>query len=762
MAHNNTSTESLASRFDTITTEYQICRRKLESKCEALLILSRELDQCRSERDQFKLMAEQLRDRYQMVKRQLTGDVPMSASIEIDPKTYSDIQTQTLARMLFDTKETNKSLKFEVDNLRQKLQDAEGDIKLLREQIARSRVGTTDEGLNTRHFPAHEREELVRQLEASREEYVQLERDLQQVLDEKEELVTERAAYRTKYERLNTELNYILGGDEKRIVDLDVLIMENRFLQERLKQMEEEKTMAIATVTKYKSILEKKKTKGILKLGQCRNDGLVITQKQIQQVMQNKSSISPSPQALADLQGLCGALLETINDKNLALSHQRKTNKLLGNRVNELEKKLKTLEVSGLWSVAGHFPNLEKLKAECEEIKTLVPHQFSQSTDSSSGAANIASDFESSASSSAVHSAGTSPYHKLNQLSRLDLEELDMLPTKEKHSQSTDKDLLIGAETINSCTETSLDLADVMSKNSEALRMALAEAMLRSLMNHESIGSSENLSNSAEELDDKTDYLDPEQREAAIWQCLKRDSEDDLEDLNDFNDVDDDDDVEREASEEFEHLLESVTSKLLVRSQELQKRKSYDQKVTAKPKQHNVYITEDFNTLGHYSLPVCNEVIVSSECREQGLGDKLIASDQQLNDFLVGERGLAETSDRISPLIPSDESKEQLSKDSPYLLGFASDSTSSPAEHVGFALTNSCVQIIEVLDIEGEQNDFQHVIPSEASSLVAHQTGSPQDLTEVDRSVDNKDENLIHCNNVNIKETFCEGEVQIM
>ncbi|CAG5133973.1 unnamed protein product, partial [Candidula unifasciata] len=153
---------------------------------------------------------------------------PMSSPlVEIDPKTYSDIQTQSLARLLFDTKEANKSLKFEVDDLKQKLHDAGGDIKLLREQIVRSRVGTTDEGMNTRHFPAHEREHLVKQLEVSREEFVQLERDLQQVLDEKEELVTERDAYRTKYERLNTELNYILGGDEKRIVDIDALSMEN-------------------------------------------------------------------------------------------------------------------------------------------------------------------------------------------------------------------------------------------------------------------------------------------------------------------------------------------------------------------------------------------------------------------------------------------------------------------------------------------------------------------------------------------------------
>jgi hypothetical protein len=56
-----------------------------------------------------------------------------------------------------------------------------------------------------------------------------MERDLQQVVDEKEELVNERDVYRLKYDRLNKELNYILKGDERRVLDVDALIMENRF-----------------------------------------------------------------------------------------------------------------------------------------------------------------------------------------------------------------------------------------------------------------------------------------------------------------------------------------------------------------------------------------------------------------------------------------------------------------------------------------------------------------------------------------------------
>ena len=47
----------------------------------------------------------------------------------------------------------------------------------------------------------------------------------------------------------------------------------------------------------------------------------------VQQMMQNNTAIALTPQAMADLQALCSALLDSVNDKTLALSHQRKANK---------------------------------------------------------------------------------------------------------------------------------------------------------------------------------------------------------------------------------------------------------------------------------------------------------------------------------------------------------------------------------------------------------------------------------------------------
>lgn len=66
---------------------------------------------------------------------------------------------------------------------------------------------------------------------------------------------------------------------------------------------------------------------------------------------ENGCSLPLTHQSISDLKSLATALLETIHEKNMVIQHQRQTNKILGNRVAALEKKLKTLEVSGLWSL---------------------------------------------------------------------------------------------------------------------------------------------------------------------------------------------------------------------------------------------------------------------------------------------------------------------------------------------------------------------------------------------------------------------------
>ncbi|KAM6441513.1 coiled-coil domain-containing protein 149 isoform 3-T3 [Liasis olivaceus] len=329
-----------------LVSEYLVCKRKLESKKEALLILSKELDSCQQERDQFKLMANQLREKHQSLKKKY------QELIDGDPSLPPEKRKQAnLAQLLSDSRDRNKHLGEEIKELHQRLGEVQGDNKLLRMTIAKQRLG--DEEVGARHFAPHEREDLVQQLEKAREQIETLQLDLQAALDELQDVKEERSFYQDKSDKLNQELNHVLGGHVDRIIDIDALCMENRYLHERLKQIQEEVNILKSNIVKYKNALERRKnTKGHNKSNSSALTG-ILSAKQVQELLSEDHgcSLPATPQSISDLKSLATALLETIHEKNMVVQHQRQTNKILGNRVAELEKKLRTLEVSGLWSL---------------------------------------------------------------------------------------------------------------------------------------------------------------------------------------------------------------------------------------------------------------------------------------------------------------------------------------------------------------------------------------------------------------------------
>ncbi|XP_037246431.1 coiled-coil domain-containing protein 149 isoform X6 [Falco rusticolus] len=338
-----------------LVSEYLVCKRKLESKKEALLILSKELDTCQQERDQYKLMANQLRERHQSLKKKYRELIDGDPSLPPEKRKQAN-----LAQLLSEAQDRNKHLGEEIRELQQRLGEVQGDNKLLRMTIAKQRLG--DDEVGARHFAAHEREDLVQQLEKAREQIEALRHDLQAALDELQDVKEERSFYQDKSDRLNQELNHVLGGHENRIIDVDALCMENRYLQERLKQLQEEVNLLKSNITKYKNALERRKNSKTHSRSSSSALTGVLSAKQVQELLSEDHgcSLPATPQSISDLKSLATALLETIHEKNLVIQHQRQTNKILGNRVAELEKKLRTLEIAGLWS-------LPEQKGECDE-----------------------------------------------------------------------------------------------------------------------------------------------------------------------------------------------------------------------------------------------------------------------------------------------------------------------------------------------------------------------------------------------------------
>ncbi|XP_071412797.1 coiled-coil domain-containing protein 149 isoform X2 [Pithys albifrons albifrons] len=331
-----------------LLSEYLVCKRKLESKKEALLILSKELDTCQQERDQYKLMANQLRERHQSLKKKYRELIDGDPSLPPEKRKQAN-----LAQLLSEAQDRNKHLGEEIRELQQRLGEVQGDNKLLRMTIAKQRLG--DDEVGARHFAAHEREDLVQQLEKAREQIETLRYDLQAALDELQDVKEERSFYQDKSDRLNQELNHVLGGHENRIIDVDALCMENRYLQERLKQLQEEVNLLKSSITKYKNALERRKNSKTHSRSSSSALTGVLSAKQVQELLSEDHgcSLPATPQSISDLKSLATALLETIHEKNMIIQHQRQTNKILGNRVAELEKKLRTLEIAGLWSLPG-------------------------------------------------------------------------------------------------------------------------------------------------------------------------------------------------------------------------------------------------------------------------------------------------------------------------------------------------------------------------------------------------------------------------
>ncbi|XP_017564526.1 coiled-coil domain-containing protein 149-B isoform X1 [Pygocentrus nattereri] len=359
-----------------LVNEFLVCKRKLESKKEALLILSKELDTCQQERDQFKLMANQLRERHQGLKKKYRELI--DGDLTLPPEKRSQVN---LSQLLSDAQKKNRKLSDEVKELNQRLAEVQGDNKLLRMTIAKQRLG--DEEVGVRYFPAHEREDLVHQLERAREQNEELEHSLKAAADELQDVRAERKVYQEKAHRLNLEINHILGCHDNRILDVDALCLENRYLHERFVQIQEEVNLLKTNLMKYKSALESKKNCKVY--GKANSSALtgVLSAKQVQELLlseENGCSLPVTPQSISDLKSLATALLETIHEKNMVIQHQRQTNKILGNRIAELEGKLKTLEVSGLWSLPGITYNVSVGLGRGKDVIILSDQQPDQST----------------------------------------------------------------------------------------------------------------------------------------------------------------------------------------------------------------------------------------------------------------------------------------------------------------------------------------------------------------------------------------------
>ncbi|CAF1390191.1 unnamed protein product, partial [Adineta ricciae] len=348
-------------QIDALNSEVQILQKKLDSKTKAFAILINELETAKHDRDQFKSLADSLQEKCVQLKRRLQSKneavIPFHHTQTVyehpnDNVKYlfgDDKSTVHLLKSALKTIQDEKEvLQTKVDELTRELSDVKGDLMIFRQKRHRNRISSNPNSKEDSSIPSTTKESnvnhdqqaaLLKRLEESNERIVQLDNELKIVVCEREELEIERDSFKSKYCKLNQELNKMLNGDENRVIDIELIFSENRYLKQKINEVVEEKNRALANVSKYKELLQTHRS-AYNRLGKVQSTGTVLTHKQVQQLLKQSYLVPGTPETDNDIRSIAEALYENLKDKNMTITHQRKTNKILANRVAELEKLL--------------------------------------------------------------------------------------------------------------------------------------------------------------------------------------------------------------------------------------------------------------------------------------------------------------------------------------------------------------------------------------------------------------------------------------
>ncbi|VVC94054.1 unnamed protein product [Leptidea sinapis] len=294
--------------IDDYILENSVLSSKLQSKVDALAIMSKQLDKCSMERDRYKSLVEQMNN-----KNSINEENNMNCVYK-----YAPTNMISGGEILAKAKEHNNTLKLEVEKLKSKLEEANGDISALRIQLKKT-VSDLPLKNNSSYMNNNiDYEQLYRQIQM----------DYRATLDEKEELVLDRDYYKNKVQKLNHQIGFLLAnkmnnsgdGDAKPMVDFNTLVTENKYLNERM--LLENRAKNVPTKDK-------------------KSFGGVMTRKQVREYLSlNFKGLKKN--SISELKSICLGLIDALHDKSVALQHQRKTNMILANRITDLEKTMES------------------------------------------------------------------------------------------------------------------------------------------------------------------------------------------------------------------------------------------------------------------------------------------------------------------------------------------------------------------------------------------------------------------------------------
>jgi chromosome segregation ATPase len=217
------------------------------------------------------------------------------------------------------------------------------EIKQLRSQLSRSQQVASPvkpENPNSKNAfllneeLVHEKEVLIQQLEGAQGQVLELERQVAELEDEKGELVSERGFFSAKSESLLKCLEEEKTRQPPSHSALQSLLDENRQLRLTLVEVEGERDHAKGKIERYKRAVERKKVVEAAGSDQALN------------LADRKQDLRLAVKRIGELESLANSLSQSVKEKSVTITHQKKANKALATKVAELEHQVKVLELS--------------------------------------------------------------------------------------------------------------------------------------------------------------------------------------------------------------------------------------------------------------------------------------------------------------------------------------------------------------------------------------------------------------------------------
>lgn len=345
-------------------------QQKCSAKTDTIVRLGQDLERSENEKKGFMARVETLERNLERTERELQ----LVCACQNDMKIKFGTERQDLIEDIEKYKRENQKLRSDRQELQDEKSDLKKDCKTFRQTIAQFEVEKMGGAIKST-FSSDEAE--VAKLGAHEKVQAkckELESDLRSMLGIKEELLLERDEMQRKVARLSNELSYLLNGDPRRVAeDLDSLVAENRFLKAKLNTAEEESESIKMTLAKYKQMAEAVNVQSMTNRSPKAGDSeekpsvAVINMKQIRELLASHAIELDE----SDYRAITTILLDLCNDKQMALAHSRRANKVLGMRLHEVESKLAVLDVKSRSSSPRHDPD--------REIELVVPKTASTS-----------------------------------------------------------------------------------------------------------------------------------------------------------------------------------------------------------------------------------------------------------------------------------------------------------------------------------------------------------------------------------------------